>query len=1395
VAAVFIARRKALARIPLGAAVPSERASAGALLREAVLLASRQTSAGGAPSVNDPGLACTRRGYEIRLRSRTTPHGVFAGAATAKFIDGPGQLSFGEGHRVRTTPSAAWLAAVCARAVEEPGVLERLTLHTSTLLTRHGERFHSELPGGEAEAGPMACTVKATEVTSCIVEAAQGGVPAAEVVALLERRWPQATAQLVKRTLVDLLRSGVLLHDLIPADPRTDALGHLLERLPAGSPRHDDLVRLRSLLTDADRHRPGAEARWPLLVAARDLADRIQPCERPLRADTVLDATLVLPAVLAREAAEAAGMLWRIGWGSPPLREYHQAFRERYGTGRAVPLLEATDPVIGLGCVPDVPGIGPALPDPAREAALACLLAGAAAEGRTEISLDPDTIAQLRAPAGDVPPRTAEIYVRVLANTARGPDAGRIRLALCPGGGSQDAGSTSGRFSALLPGVYDEVTDEVPLVAELVVLPRTFDTASVAPETRFATCRIPLGVPARPGDLLPEDLLLTSTGRCLAVWSASLQRQVVPVVYSRLSPGLLPPLARLLSLIGQGDARPWHGWTWRSNAPFQPAVRYRRVLLAPARWLLLPHLTSAARSSAAWVSALQAWRADTRPVPPRTVVTDDGDRHLPLDLDHPLDRELLRRYAQRGLRAVTAPLPDDTQAVLPGPGGHHLLDLTIALRRAESAPPTPAPRTYAPQAAGTGIHLPGSQWLSVSLRAPAEHHDAILATLSGVATCTAGHWRRWFWLRYHDRTHGPHLRIRFQGEPAVLGNQVLPVLAAWGADLYRQRLSGGFSIDPYEQETERYGGPGAITAAEDVFAADSDLALHALAHAAEDGQRTVIAALSAAAIARSLADPPTGALGRHPLERSARRRAVALRALVRATDRGATCTPLLPEFLRGAWTRRSHALAAYRNVLPAKEAAVCASDLIHLHCNRLVPGEQFRAPCPRPGRRPDRCQSEDRPRHSKRGTMTASTSTDKVSSQRATGAEQALTTATRLLDTRLIREQVPGIRGASLSMGLAGTALLHARLAFIDPVFEEAAGQHWAEASRVGAAHSGGTGGIYSSPGALAASLIIGSGYLNDPGRHWAAATRGTHWLSARAVHLATWQRERISAGGAGTPWHVYDLINGLSGIGRVLLAATVAGHQEAEPGLTAARDTLTEMLLIPDGPRPGWWRPIPQNTHAAADPHNVDGANTGLAHGVAGPMAFLAACESAGYGSTEGRVAIRGAADWLLAWRDGDSWPPQITRANLEEAAPTTSRRGRRYAWCYGAPGIGQALTAAGRVLNDPIPTNAGAGALAALAERSDDQLDAEGPTVCHGHAGKCAAGSHRAQANAAESVIRCFDRRHLFCFQHAQDRDRRDEPGLLTGAAGVALVLADYGNLSAPTVPTRWDAVLLLS
>ena len=915
---VFTARTMALARIPLCPVQGAGDAGSDAVLTEAVTVASR--------SARDAGrrgsAALTWRAYAIRSRARATPHGIFAGVVPA-VLAGEQHLLLGSRHRTSTVPDAQWLNQLADSVLDVPGVLPQVTVTTSNLSVVRGDRREIEA-ATRGTHSLVTASVRNTEVTAFVLEECSHGMPTAAVLDEIAARWPHAAPGAGERLLRELIDRGYLLHDLLPGDLRLDPLGHLLNRIPPGSGYRRCLEHLRELLACADVCFPGDPKRLALLTEALSASTGVLPPGMLLRVDTVADAKVSTPAKVARKAAEAAGVLWRIGWGTDPLAGYHQRFIARYGTARAVPLLDVLDPVTGLGPVEEgITCVGTGQPDSRREEILAGLVSDAIAKDTTEITLDETTVDRLSnrdvAPA----PRSAEIYVRVLA----GGEGGR-GLLLAVSGGSQDALSTSGRFVHLLPGLRQvDEEDEGALVAEIVARPRANGALSVAAETGLAACRIPVGVPTRSGDLALADLAVFSDGRRLVVWSRARDRAVRPVLYSRAALSLLPQAARFLALAGHAGERPWHCWSWTGlSAPFTPAVRYRGTWLAAARWVLPQHLTLAAAMAGRWEAALARWRAAVRPRIPDVVVTDDDDRQLPLDLRRADDRELLRRYVRRGLTAVTAlPGGEAAAAVLPGPDAGHVLELVVSLDRASPArgPALSAPRVR--DQADDNVYLPGGPWLSLAVQAPTACHEQVLLSLARLVKEIPGGWDRWFWLRYTNARHGEHLRIRFRADLAGLYGSILPSVTRWAAGLRRQRLSSGFCIEPYEPETERYGGTAALTAAERFFDADSRLALGILSGTREEDARLVVAAAAATAIARRV-----GAItvcGGH-LGRDSHRRADELRT--RARDARDHQFP--PQ-----WTSALDRLAS---VLPAGRGSAIASDLVHMHCNRLVPARE-----------------------------------------------------------------------------------------------------------------------------------------------------------------------------------------------------------------------------------------------------------------------------------------------------------------------------------------------------------------------------------------------------------------------------------------------------------------------
>ncbi|MEV6863752.1 lanthionine synthetase LanC family protein [Streptosporangium subroseum] len=407
---------------------------------------------------------------------------------------------------------------------------------------------------------------------------------------------------------------------------------------------------------------------------------------------------------------------------------------------------------------------------------------------------------------------------------------------------------------------------------------------------------------------------------------------------------------------------------------------------------------------------------------------------------------------------------------------------------------------------------------------------------------------------------------------------------------------------------------------------------------------------------------------------------------------------------------------------------------------------------------------------------------------------QALACAELLLEPATVRHALPEHDAPTLSHGLAGTALLHARLAAVDPAFEAAALRHWNAAIETARTTHGQDLGICGLPGGIAASLVVGTPYLADPRPLVEATDQAVTWLAVRTSESATACRALLRTPGE-LRWSDYDVLTGLTGTARVLLAAALTGHSHAEPALAAATGFLTELLTTRHDGRPAWWIPRTGHPPGSAGIPASGAAHTGLAHGMAGPLALLAITELTGRSSPAQRQAISAAAQWLLAWRGQDgTWPPLICGDELD-GAPASSRRGRRHAWCYGTPGIARALRLAATALAEPALRTAADDATATM--YAPVTWDTEGVTFCHGHAGVLAALplDHPGRDHAARTITRQFAGHHRFGWQHQEQTRASNLPGLLTGSAGVALALAEYAQLPHRPLSSRWDGLFLLS
>jgi hypothetical protein len=283
------------------------------------------------------------------------------------------------------------------------------------------------------------------------------------------------------------------------------------------------------------------------------------------------------------------------------------------------------------------------------------------------------------------------------------------------------------------------------------------------------------------------------------------------------------------------------------------------------------------------------------------------------------------------------------------------------------------------------------------------------------------------------------------------------------------------------------------------------------------------------------------------------------------------------------------------------------------------------------------------------------------------------------------------------------------------------------------------------------------------------------------------------------TPWRgKHDVIGGLVGYAVYALARawTPAGRRCAE----LIVDRLGE-LAIEEGPLLSWSTPARHLVPAHAAKHPEGRRDTGLAHGAAGVVAFLAAAARTGIRPGEVERLARGAVGWLLAQRrsgEPSEFPPWVS--------PTEPRLRARTAWCYGDPGISIALLQAAAAFDRADWRDAAIAVGSAAATRAPAACGVVDAGLCHGAAGLGHIWNRFYQATGVtlfrDAACRWFEVALGMEVEGGAgvvsadfDADghsvMRPDPSLLGGAAGIGLTLLAATTEIAPD----WDRVFLLS
>jgi thiopeptide-type bacteriocin biosynthesis protein len=850
-----------------------------------------------APDAARPTAATGRRAilatasYLIRWQRRATPFGLFAAVTTATV--GPTRARIGDRHRAVARADAEWLTHLIDRLEQHHELRRRITVVAdSSGLVRDGRFVIATPPQPDARTpGPVRETsTKYTRAVQLALAHAATPVRFDQLAAHLAALLPHIDPARIDTLLHGLIDGRFLITSLRPPMTTTDGLAHVIEALYAADAASladiaPTFARLRQIHAQLRVHNASTdlqEAAHLRATVSESMAGLAPAAEHTLAVDLRLDAQMTIPQTVLDEASGAADLLLRLStqpFGSTAWLDYHTRFRNRYGPGALVPVRElVADSALGY----PTGFLGAPRARPAwrmlteRDVHMMTLIQKALLDGADEIRLTGDDIAALT--VGDhttvVPPPRIELGFAATAATADALDRGDFELRIT--GAPRTPTSMAGRFAYLLD------PSQRQQLAETYNLSGGGRDDVIAVQVSFPPRRVHNENVVRVGKILPEvialsehpdgpvisvdDLGVTADADQLYLVQLSTGRRVIPSIPHALDTTVqTPPLARFIAEVA--DARsavfgPFDPGAAARNLPYLPRIRYRRTILAPARWLLTaddlttpPSTGEDDRSTGdRWEAALSAWRRQWR-VPAR-VIACHGELRLPLDLDQPVDRALLRSRLDRATRLE---LREDTPD---GPGwvgrpAEFLIALTPATPPARRPPITAPPGRTSYPGASTVVHAQ-----LVGNPARADHlltaHVPMLAdSLTDLGVL------RWWIKRHRDTIRieaDQHLSLFFQLSDPSLYGAIAARLAEFAAGLAARGLPAELTLAPYHQHPARYGHGPALEAAEQVFATDTTAAISQL-RAAE--QASVPAqALGAASMTRLAAafapDPHTG---------------------------------------------------------------------------------------------------------------------------------------------------------------------------------------------------------------------------------------------------------------------------------------------------------------------------------------------------------------------------------------------------------------------------------------------------------------------------------------------------------------------------------------------------------
>ncbi|MFH0760474.1 MAG: lantibiotic dehydratase family protein [Bacteroidota bacterium] len=560
--------------------------------------------------------------YLIRLSSRCTPFGTFAGFSTGKTGNETDiRLSGSRNHRLHVRPDMEYLMCVARYFISDPAIRSILCFAPNSSLYRVGDRWHyieiQMVPGVRSKIYDVV-TVDDNGILCGLLEYCASGKKLAEIHKYLEHlgyNEPEISA-----FADSLIKSQVLISELEPvvSGPEyLDSIVKISKRIKPGNLSAESLILLNRSIKEINHPGSLLPQREHLSSLARTIPVEVSE-NHLIQADMKLGTEqIILSRDLANQVLLGIRIVRALSSATPadPLKGFREAFRRRYGE-RSVQLVKVLDPETGIGLegnnenywtdpVPWIddllwrPGLNPSVyqGNPGNPW-LAGRLFDILASGDLYLELTSQDLQSLNLHDGEWP-----YQVWAFSELFTDPVMGDAAVHLIHGAGGHPA-FLLGRFGFADPShtmewVKELIRDEQEtnpdsIYAEVVHLPED-RTGNILQRPFSYDYEIPyLARSEKPAEnqIPVTDLLVSIAGKRIVLTSATTGKKIEPRMTNAYNHSLGKlSLYKFLHRYQLQDPDPVWRPSWGEaarQAPFIPGIRFKNLILSAPVWTFHP---------------------------------------------------------------------------------------------------------------------------------------------------------------------------------------------------------------------------------------------------------------------------------------------------------------------------------------------------------------------------------------------------------------------------------------------------------------------------------------------------------------------------------------------------------------------------------------------------------------------------------------------------------------------------------------------------------------------------------------------------------------------------------------------------------------------------------------